>query len=346
MFDAKGVTGFTGTGYPDGALPVYVSTNNPLWTGHNVDGTQFPNTDDGLKSCSAAMPLVKADPLSPDAAVVSIGTVHSTNPVLKKVEVRPIRAWAPHYEEDIEFQACAPQAAPLLDPPLNFARDASTGNIAWCAESYPSQNDHVPALDRLKFTTLPPSAGNPYLGLVRPYTSHVAKHSASGECTRTLPSSIPTTTGVYPSASSGACTTAAVPTGLAGHPNNAVIDSYTDWTSTTTYSMPPGIEGSKKCANVTCDRTAIATGGPSWQAFPLLASPPWVEKAISTDTTYGCTITWDNGGTKSGKKSPGGGCCGAKVHMKTGFSNSVNRDYTNTSAHLEPDVPCDQPTYD
>ena len=58
-----------------------------------------------------------------------------------------IRSWAPHYEEDTSFEACAPQPSTLVDPPLHFAKDTSTGNVAWCSEALPVPNDNVTQLD-------------------------------------------------------------------------------------------------------------------------------------------------------------------------------------------------------
>jgi hypothetical protein len=69
----------------------------------------------------------------------SLTTVSLTTLASKKY-VRPGKSWAPHYEEDTGFQACAPQSNPLRDPPLHFAYNGN--NMAWCAEVYPSQNDN------------------------------------------------------------------------------------------------------------------------------------------------------------------------------------------------------------
>jgi hypothetical protein len=312
-----------------------------------------------------ALPLVLSNPLNPDITSVSIGTVNKNNPILPYIYVRPIHSWAPHYEEDLSFQACAPQASPVHDPPLHFSKDFTTGNVAWCAEVYPSQNDHVAALDQLATPTAPLSWSNTYVGHVRPYTSHVAKNSASADCVATIPSSIPPNDSLnrpqYPLLSAGqlangACAAASsstVPNALARHPADSVIDAKshfppgctTDATSAT--SCLKDETKIQMCSNNTCDRTAIISGGLGWQQFPLLASAGQVEQAISSDTTYGCVMTYDGGGPKTGKLTPTTGCCGANVNMISGFGTNGNQNpaQLTNSAHLEPDAPCLIPTY-
>lgn len=347
LFDTTGVTGYPDALYPNQKIPIYASTNNANWNGKNVDGISFPNTD-SKSSCSAALPLVLSNVLNPDLNTISIGTVNALNPVLSKVYVRPTHAWAPHYEEDTSFQACAPQASPVHDPPLHFSKDLTSGNVAWCAEDYPSQNDHIPALDILYNGSAPPSGTNTYVGHVRPFTSHIAKNSASADCTATIPSSIPAPISgfvVYPNPSNqtpNSCVAPnPAPAGIAWHPTDMLID--------TKNSFPGGVATPiNVCANMTCDRTAIIAGGLSWPHFPLLSTAPQVEAAISADSTYGCVMTYDGGGPKAGKLTPIGGCCGANVTLNTGFkpiTGATAAGLFNTNAHLEPDVPCLIPSY-
>ena len=127
--------------------PGYASTNHPLWDKKNVDGIEFPNTDSN-SSCAAALPL-----FNPQTGVWSVGTVHKTNPSMQHVYVRPIQPWIPHYEEDTEFLACAPEASLIVDPPMHFAKHAENfsapWNVGWCAEVYPTQNPNVLDLDPL-----------------------------------------------------------------------------------------------------------------------------------------------------------------------------------------------------
>ncbi|MEK6579449.1 MAG: hypothetical protein AABZ55_09515, partial [Bdellovibrionota bacterium] len=210
FFDKKGVTGLVDAGYTNtgGFRPRYLGTDNMDWTGTNVDGIQFPNFDDGPNSCAAVFPL-----LNDTGTMFTLGTLFeltpgsaNRNPGISKTKpgrqyIRPIQAFTPHYEEDLDFQACAPQATPLRDPPLHFARDNTTGNVSWCAENYPTQNDNIP---QLEFRTTPSTA---YVGNVRPFTSHGTKHSASNSCVATVPLSTPTSVAVYPA------------TGQALHPN-------------------------------------------------------------------------------------------------------------------------------
>jgi hypothetical protein len=258
---------------------------------------------------------------------LSLGTVHASNPVLKRLYIRPTRAWAPHYEEDTDFQACAPQASPSVDPPLHFSKDPTTGNVSWCAESYPSQNDNVGDLDRRSSLT-----GN-YPGLVIPYTSHVVKNSSSATCTATPLTSIANLGTAYPSVPAGASCPAAggasSSASAANHPPSLIID----------------VNGANNvCADHTCDRTVLYRQDLSWTRFPLLARPSQVESAISADSTYNCTLTYDNGGLKTGKSTPAQGCCGLNTNVWSGFTN-LPAVRQSTSAHLEPDVPCLVPTY-
>ncbi|MBC7690920.1 MAG: hypothetical protein H7222_04070 [Methylotenera sp.] len=327
--------------YPDG-MPQYVSTNNPSWNNTNIDGIEFPNQDISTatqQSCSAVLPL-----LSSDRNTLSLGTVHTSNPYLKRVFVRPVQAWAPHYEEDTDFQACAPQSNPLKDPPLHFAKDSSTGNVSWCAEVYPSQNPNVTALDAR-------DTSSNFPGKVISYTSHVAKNSISAACTpTTLSDRVPATPG-YPSDPAGArsCTvSASVDFGVAHHPKNLLLEQI----PVSSYGCLNGstAEGAlcNFCADQTCDRTVSSNNLTS--QFPLLARPSQVETAISSDTTYGCIMTYDGaGGIKSGKRSPTQGCCGPSVKVWTGTGNS-SPELSNKTAHLEPDPNstgslCAQPGY-
>ena len=138
----------------NGIVPTYAATDSSAWTGKNVDGTQFPNQDTAT-SCSASMPV-----FSSDNSVMSVATINAANTGaaqvvngipfnFKSMYIRPVRAWSPHYEEDTAFQACAPLAQPLKDPPLHFARD-NNGNVSWCAEAYPSQNNDIQQIDKLQ----------------------------------------------------------------------------------------------------------------------------------------------------------------------------------------------------
>jgi hypothetical protein len=106
------------------------------------------------------------------------------------------------------------------------------------------------------------------------------------------------------------------------------------------------------CANQTCDRTVappFTNISPELSRYPLLARARQVEEAIASDSTYGCMVTYDAGGGKTGKATPTGGCCGATVRMNTGVyagGNSATQiRLFNQSAHLEPDVACQIPTY-
>ncbi len=304
-FDHKGVVNGTNG---------YYATNDSGWSGKNVDGISMPNLDSAT-SCSSMLPL-----LNTDRTVMSVTTTHATANLVasyKKVYMRPIKAWAPHYEEDTAFQACAPLANPLRDAPLHFAKNGD--NVAWCAEAYPSQNNNVAKLDVHTLTADDPS--QPYTGLVRPFTSHVSKNSTSAACTATavdLPSNA-SVANYYPAA------------GKARHLAADTIDTDKNATAIN--------------ATRTCDRTVInPNGGLNWPRFPLLAPPANVESALSSalDKSYTCTVSWDNNGSKSGKASPTGGCCSTATDLVTGAGGVQN-------AHLEPgangNTACATPAY-
>ncbi|MDR3607817.1 MAG: hypothetical protein P4M08_10610 [Oligoflexia bacterium] len=275
-FDNTGVTGGRG----------YRATNNSLWAGTNVDGTQFPNIDalpsanNNVASCSALLPL-------PNWAQteMSATTINASNPIgtgaypgdptrsLKKVYIRPVDAWAPHYVEDTSFQACAPLSSQIQDPPLHFAKlSTDKTTVTWCAEVYPSQNDNVTSLD-------PNNAGT-----VAPYTSHVPTGTSVG-CTEILPNhGLTTIPSGYPS------------TGLANHSGTG--------------------------AN-TCDRTALnPAGGLAWKKFPLLSPQVDTENMLQNDSGYGCTLSFYNGNAPT-KNSPSGGCCGTNVSVIPGATGSA-----------------------
>ena len=324
FFDNKGVLETQDIDYT-GFLPRYGATNDSKWEGKNIDGIQLPNTD-SPNSCSALIPVI-----NDTRTVMSLATVNAANPKYPKVYIRPIHPWAPHYEEDLDFQACAPLAQPMRDAPLHFSKDATTGNVSWCSESYPSQNDNIASLDTR------PDLKSPFSGKVIPYTSHVVKNSGSGQCTATVPSSVyppaPATDDgkYYPYDNGGTCNAAVegAAKALARHPKDKIID----------YK----IDGTKICADQTCDRTVVRSSL-AWPRFPLLAPAADVEKAIASDSTFGCTVTYDAGAGKEGKSTPTKGCCGDNVHVWTGFdSSNIYKDIRN--AHLEPDVKCVAPTY-
>jgi hypothetical protein len=366
-FDHKGVTSEADSEYPadferQGGKPGYVATGNSAWNGTNVDGTQFPNQDIAALSCSASFPV-----LNNSGDVFGMATIHANNPALPRKFVRPIQAWFPHYEEDVAFQACAPQAQPVVDPPLHFSKDTTNGNVGWCAESYPTQNPYVSKLD-IK------NASGVFPAKVKNYTSHVSKNSTSNTCTASQldvaataatqdPYELPPTS-VYPTPSSGtfgasvsgtsscAATASAttVPAGVAYHPNTLITDTTTVESAAASCKnngsdLPVGGSICSYCAHQTCDRTVI-TPGLAWERFPLLATAAQVETALSSDSTYGCMVTYDNNGGKTGTATPSGGCCGSAVKMLTGETVPASNNYLN--AHLEPgssSTSCITPTY-
>ncbi len=236
-----------------------------------------------------------------DMSIFSLGTVHASNPRFPRVYVRPQTSWSPHYVEDTDFQACAPVALNPRDPPLHFAKNGS--NVAWCAEVYPTQNSRVAELDPSPAPGVPPS------GQVVPFTSHNAKNSQSAACSGRSVSSI-----------SGAAMPANYPGGgAAHHPTSLTVD---------------GVNAAS-----TCDRTVVKPAA-DWSFFPLLASASQTERALQSDPSYSCLVSWDDG-TKLGSSSPAGGCCGNSTNVQTGGGGA-------SSAHLEPGAigsACNTPNY-
>ncbi len=362
-FDHKAVINFS-TGqldveYPTG-IPQYYATNFMGWTGKNVDGTELPNKDILGTSCSSAIPIYSAA-----SNLWSIGTLNNDNPALRRLFIRPIQAWAPHYEEDTDFQACAPLAQPFVDPPLHFAKDATTGNVSWCAEVYPSQNPYLKGIDQRVGCVATAS----FAGKVVPFTSHPVKNSVSPICNYTpinINGDPGLRNGMYPPDPSTSANTYPIDPfdpytpqkGMAWHPDLFAVDEFifNGPGTTCTYGGQSNLCSGSTCeagtpnscfinSRKTCDRTVllpnIASAGPPWSKFPLLARPSSVESAISLDTTFGCILTYDDGGGKTGKNSPAQGCCGANVRVYTGLptggsSSSIPIEKKNMAAHLEP----------
>lgn len=317
FFDTKAVTAQPSASYPDG-MPSYLGTNASKWQGVNVDGIEFPNIDIPNQSCSAAIPL-----FNKDTNRWSIATVNKANPAMKHLYIRPTTPWASHYEEDTSFQACAPQASPVMDPPLHFARDPTTNNISWCAEVYPSQNPYVEYLDK--------KVAGVYPGLVTNFTSHVVKNSDSPKCT---PQSLSIIPGSYPARNAtGACLGNNHPAGAAWHLSTDVVDLAIQSADCAGHGSSDGAN-CYYCAEQTCDRTVqfstIAAGD---ARFPLLAKPAEVESALMNDSSFACTVTYDANNGKTGISTPSRGCCGA-VHLYSG--TGVDLEHTNRTAHWEP----------
>ncbi len=298
-------------------LPSYRATNDSSWSGVNIDGIRLPNADSyAQKSCSTAMPIFRSD-----TGFWTITTLHKDNPVSKyqEVFVRPTQPWTPHYEEDLNFKACAPTSYPkIFDPPLHFAK-TTDNNVAWCAEAYPSQNQNIHKID-----LRPTGSTTKYLGYVRPFTSHVRKATAGPvKCTATPLSTINSTN--YP----------AYDPALGGQNAYARHRAENTGLNRDASDAPVGDD-------ITCDRTVSETNN-NWGKFPLLAPATAVEEALKNDKSFRCTITYDGGGSKAGKSTPKEGCCGPNVYVWTGATPP--EAYRKTSAHLEPDTPCRQPAY-
>lgn len=320
-FDHKGVTAAN-----FGTLPLTYSNTDSLyvtpfasgWNGRNYDDIRLPSWDGqagSSLSCSATFAV-----LDSTKSHIGLRTLRPTPGTAENMWIRPIHPWAPHYEEDTNFKACAPQAYPeVRDPPLHIARDPVSGNVSWCSENYPSQNSNVAALESLVQTlyNLPPAAG----GRIRPYTSHGVKGSSSIACT---PTSVLPLSGVT---STRASHTAGVTTDPDLEPINSTV-------------------GTPLTDATTCDRTVVPEDG-QWSRFPLLATPAETERIIRRDSSYTCAVSWDNKGSKSANRiTPVGGCCGSSVRVWTGTTASPpTAPNTALQAHLEPDAKCLVPQY-
>ncbi len=151
--DVKGTSGTFSAGSwseTGGNAGKYVATNDPAWSGVNLDGIELPRTDQAAQSCSASLLLLS----EPSKAVAwSLGTVssHNPSPRLQRVPMRPMEAWSPAWQEDTSFLACAPepQAIGGVTPrqaPIEVARVMSgSGSTlrwswSWCAKTLPNEN--------------------------------------------------------------------------------------------------------------------------------------------------------------------------------------------------------------
>jgi hypothetical protein len=83
----------------------------------------------------------------------------------------------------------------------------------------------------------------------------------------------------------------------------------------------------------TCERTVVnPSNGVAWMKFPVLAPEAEVTKALQSDASFGCTMTYDNSGGKVNSsdfslgKTPTQGCC----------ANAAPPTGAGKSAHLEP----------
>jgi hypothetical protein len=187
-----------------------------------------------------------------------------------------------------------------------------TSNVAWCTESYPTQNQNIKLIDPP--TQIAAGSTTPTIpsGVVANYTSHTTKNTASNTCTASA-ITIPTTNYAYDSASG---------TRFARHRSATTLP----W------------ENNTSTANTTCDRTVLDQSL-AWPKYPLLSPTNDLESAIISDSSYFCTMSFDNNGPKGNKYSPSSGCCDpASVYVTTNSS-------TPSTAHLEPDVSCKIPTY-
>lgn len=94
--------------------------------------------------------------------------------------IRPVTAWAPHYEEDLDFRACAPLASQVMDPPLQLSRaNATSPYTGWCSKIYPNFNPVASLLQTTEKTGC--NSTRPYSGgfLANTITRTAATSSAN-----------------------------------------------------------------------------------------------------------------------------------------------------------------------
>ncbi len=311
-----------------GAQKQYVSTNNSAWDGTNVDGTYLPNTDSGttsatasntVTSCAATLPVFHSGTQTwslftsrtdnPNSLDTLLGGGTSRTGNANKIYIRPQNSWYPVYIEDTDFQACAPQSLPLRDPPLHFSKNTTTNNVSWCAAVYPTQNPNATALGT--GTTLGGPGPLPGAG------THTA---------------IPYTSAIVKSAAGSACVATAITQAANAHTVAVTIEG----------NVYTAADAAK-----TCDRTVMNIS-PDWTGFPLQARPLQIENAIKSDTSFQCTVTYDNSNIKSTSGlTPTQGCCGTNVYVWTGATASLAVPYNATAAHFEPNdnMQCLTPSY-
>ncbi|CAM6053608.1 unnamed protein product [Sphagnum tenellum] len=328
-----------------GVGPTAIFDNNG---GTNIDGIEFPNFDSS-QSCSAIIPFLSADSskiyfstVNKYRNSVAASTLSGLTSVAKynHLFIRPYKPFAPHYEEDTNFIACAPSSNPrIIDPPLHLM-PAGNGRYSWCAESYPTQNTNIAQLD----PPTPAPAATPAIiptipsGLVAPYTSHLSTLNGSAPpatiltpCAATLIPSPAPTSYTYPIATAHS--------GYAVHSATTVLTASTSvaylTSGSTTYSAVTPASGT---ANQTCDRTVTpppTNSSVTWAKFPLLAPAADVENALQSDSSYNCSITFDNSAGKaatSPPQTPSGGCC----LLQSVSTPSAKTNAKSLGTHVEP----------
>lgn len=321
-----------------GKAPSYLGTNHSNWNGKNPDAIYFPNYDGWIvperASCSAALPLVHLDPKGLSPTLVTLASTHWSKvynngnasnsataraPVqvdlfdggdridLDYLYVRPMKPWAPTYVEDKTFEACAPEPeGGIKDPPLHISTDSS-GEVAWCAEAYPTQNPYIGDLEQPANIRRDLGIDNYMPGCVKHFTSHGVK-GVNG---------VPTcasTALTLPTGAPAACTLTGAAYGVATpwwrHSGSNLIET--------------GISDAQSC-----DRTVvISSNNGAWKFFPLLADAQEVEQMLRTDPNYRCAYT---SGPSSGTGiTPSNGCCNPDL------VRTRRQGATDTTAHFEP----------
>jgi hypothetical protein len=268
----------------------YVATTNPVWTGKNFDGIQLPNTD-SANSCSAMVAMPNAN-----NTLISFATVNVNNPInTTNPATNPITAlnqvWIrPTHAWGPHYEEDSSFQA--CAPQSSPVKDPPL-HFAKGTDGNVAWCSEVYPTQNGNVDRLDLLSGTP--GSIVPFTSHTVKASSSAACVGRVPAGL---SGGY--------------TGPARHNDGQTRTNV-------------GEDGSD---NVTCDRT-IPISSDAFYRMPLLSPPTDTEVAIKADTSFECTVTYDSGGTKRGKATPTGGCCGTSVLMTTGVGG-------NTAAHLEP----------
>ncbi|MCM2279230.1 MAG: hypothetical protein NDJ89_14230 [Oligoflexia bacterium] len=310
-FDARGSVSGAITPSASTGAPNFSFTSSKLSFTIQQGTTPFSSASDGFTFLASASGSLKVVASAPSQTGTGTGTVTDASSSLAVTD--------PSAFETITATCSAAAANGGTFTVRDFAGNnlgAATVGVAFASAKInftivDGATDFVVG-DKFTFSLSPSMVS--HSGKVRPFTSHSVRNTSSTECSATLPT-IPS------NASVGA---GYYPAGASGLANHDAADIF---------------EG--QVASKTCDRTVLnPLSGPSWSRFPLLAPPSDVENMLrsATDPSYVCTMTFDNGGAKTGKKSPSSGCCQAA-------SVAVSSGGAVDTAHLEPDAACGLPQY-
>lgn len=276
----------------------YYSTNDRRWNGCNVDGIQFPNFDREYGSQSSCAATMALP--GPNFDSFGLVTIHSTfqNPNPEN----PIDSTDPNSQPCMNYNADTGQWE------RGFNKVHVRPVSSWSAHY--EEDTSFQACSPLSNPLI-----DPPLHIVHKSEGHQAY------CAE-----------VYPTKNPYVTATAKKESFYTSHLKNNSLPSSVTCTRTLTENTPGTSHDPERC-----DRT-VRTPSIDWYEFPLLAPEADVERALRNDPEFECRVTFDAGGTKAGKQSPSGGCCGSSVTMNPSIEGQ-------DTAHLEPVAACATPTH-